>query len=72
MYMYVMCVCVCVCEVYMNGYYIFPNRVALSDYCGYTYCPSPCVLLVDVSIGVNKELSEATVTTSFVYSGTVL
>ena len=27
-----------------------------------TYCPSACVLLVDVSVGVNKKLSETTVT----------
>ena len=27
-----------------------------------TYCPSACVLLVDISVSINKELSEATVT----------
>ena len=42
-----------VCLLYQSG----PTR----SY-GHTYCPSTCILLVDVSVGVNKELCKATVT----------
>lgn len=47
------CLYVKVCLLYQSG----PTR----SY-GHTYCPSACILLVDVSVGVNKQLSKATVT----------
>ena len=64
---YEVCACegVCVCTHYMKGCVcvpkLVPNRWPTFQ-TRHTYCPSACVLLVDVSVGVNKELSEATVT----------